>query len=114
MSKHLNDPLKRAALRLALVAGASIGAIAAAGSAAAQQDDVAQTPPAASTEAEDQQDTIVVTGSRIARKEFTSASPVQVILMSVFKGLGNRSCSRFSAQGFRAVHGRTRRLQDDG
>ena len=72
----------------------------------------------------EQLDTMV--GARLLQYFLLSAAtrgPVEIqdsqtvrtlILMSVFKGVGNRLHSRFPREDFRAVHGRTRRLQDDG
>ncbi|MFZ5615739.1 MAG: TonB-dependent receptor domain-containing protein [Pseudomonadota bacterium] len=80
MSKKINGPRNLAVLRLALAMGASLATIAAAGGAAAQDDQVDQVPTAATEDGSTEPtDTIVVTGSRIAKKEFTSAAPVQVV-----------------------------------
>ncbi len=80
MSKSLVWPHNHAVLKIALAAGASLAALMTAGQAKAQEDTVDQVPTAQTDDAdEDEQDTIVVTGSRIARKEFNSAAPVQVI-----------------------------------
>lgn len=90
MSYKNGAPRRHAASRLALAAGASVAAMLIAGVAAAQEDDddVAQVPAAQSGASDEEQDVVVVTGSRIARKEFTSASPVQVIQGDVAREAG--------------------------
>jgi len=80
MKNDIAAPRRLAAFRRALAAGASVAAIGLASLALAQDDDVDQIPTSG---AEDQAggapDEIVVTGSRIPRKEFSSAAPVQVV-----------------------------------
>lgn len=88
MSKKINGLHGHAAIRLALAAGASIAALSIAGMAAAQEDEVEEIPTEQAEEKAEPQDTVVVTGSRIARKEFSSAAPVQVILGDVARESG--------------------------
>lgn len=79
MKKRNIAPHNLAAARLAFAAGASIATLAMAMPAIAQEDQTDQIPAARADDSERTQDTVVVTGSRIARKEFSSAAPVQVI-----------------------------------
>lgn len=82
-------PQRFAAIKIALAASASMMTLAVAAAAAAQEDDqVELTPPAQPVEDAPSTDTIVVTGSRIARKEFSSAAPVQVIQGDVAREAG--------------------------
>src|SRR3990167_2138620 len=60
----------------------------AAAAAAPEADQVELPPPAQPVEDAPSTDTIVVTGSRIARKEFSSAAPVQVIQGDVAREAG--------------------------
>ena len=79
MKKTLNGAHTRVRLRLAFAAGASALALGAAAPAFAQED-IDRIPDAEADPVDEfGGDTIVVTGSRISRKEFTSAAPVQVI-----------------------------------
>jgi len=69
-------PAMAGGMRRSLAAGASVLAVAIAGSAFAQPVDTVPTPEEDSARPRDE---VVVTGSRIRRSEFTSASPVQII-----------------------------------
>lgn len=80
MRKFDNRMTTTAGLRLMLAASASAAAFALAGVAYAQEDDVERVPDAAEDESDrEERDTVVVTGSRIRRDEFSSAAPVQVL-----------------------------------
>ncbi|NJM36167.1 MAG: hypothetical protein HC850_17380, partial [Rhodomicrobium sp.] len=75
----------RRGLKTIFAASASALALGASGAVAQPIEEVAE----AEEEAEEEnRDTIVVTGSRIARKEFTSAAPVQVIQGDVARESG--------------------------
>ncbi len=88
MKKSNFAPHNFAAIKAALAVSASIATLAAAWTATAQDDAVDQIPTARASEEEQTTDTIVVTGSRIARKEFSSAAPVQVIQGDVAREAG--------------------------
>lgn len=88
MQKRIVAPQK-SALRRALAASVSFGALVAFGGAAAQEEEVDQVPTAREDAAAGAyEDRIVVTGSRIARKEFSSAAPVQVIQGEIAREAG--------------------------
>lgn len=79
---------RRVAFRTALAAGASIATLVLAGAAMAQEDATDQIPAAAEAGDDSAADEVVVTGSRIPRKEFSSAAPVQVVQGEIAREAG--------------------------
>lgn len=75
--------MKRTSFRKFVFGSVALGALCASQIAIAQEDDAVEVIEEVAEEAEARQDKIVVTGSLLARDEFSSASPIQVITAEV-------------------------------
>ena len=75
--------MKRTSFRKFVFGSVALGALCASQAAIAQEDDAVEVIEEVAEETEARQDKIVVTGSLLARDEFSSSSPIQVITAEV-------------------------------